>query len=121
MSVSRAERRVALVRRQALLLDGARQVALDRRAAALPELGRHLAPDGLVARGHADLRDPGAHRAQSDDSDLHAGDPTEESAAPARPVDMKLALLVFVLLLAVLGAFVELVRGRRPVLVARPA
>ena len=56
-----------------------------------------------------------------DDSDLHAGDPTEESRRAARPVDMKLALLVFVLLLAVLGAFVELVRGRRPVLVARPA
>jgi hypothetical protein len=36
-------------------------------------------------------------------------------------VDVKLALLVFVLLLAVLGALVELVRGRRPVLVARPA
>jgi hypothetical protein len=34
---------------------------------------------------------------------------------------MKLALLVFLLLLAVLGAFAELVRGRRPVLVARPA
>jgi hypothetical protein len=34
---------------------------------------------------------------------------------------MKLALLVFVLLLAVCGAFIELVRGRRPVLVARPA
>ena len=34
---------------------------------------------------------------------------------------MKLALLVILVLLAVLGAFIELVRGRRPVLVARPA
>jgi len=34
---------------------------------------------------------------------------------------MKPALLVFLLVLAVLGALVELVRGRRPVLVARPA
>jgi hypothetical protein len=45
----------------------------------------------------------------------------EESPAPARPVGMKLALLVILVLLAVLGAFIELVRGRRPVLVARPA
>jgi hypothetical protein len=34
---------------------------------------------------------------------------------------MKLVLLVILVLLAVLGACIELVRGRRPVLVARPA
>jgi hypothetical protein len=45
----------------------------------------------------------------------------EETAAPVRRVSMKLALLVILLLLAVWGAFIELVRGRRPVLVTRPA
>jgi hypothetical protein len=34
---------------------------------------------------------------------------------------MKLALIVMLLMVAVSGALVELVRGRRPVLVARPA
>jgi hypothetical protein len=36
-------------------------------------------------------------------------------------VNMKLALATALLLLAFLGAFAELARGRRPVLLARPA
>ncbi len=45
----------------------------------------------------------------------------KKARRPPVLLDMKLALLVILVLLAVLGAFVELVRGRRPVLVARPA
>ena len=35
----------------------------------LAQLGRHLATDGLEPGLDAELRDPGAHRAQADDAD----------------------------------------------------
>ena len=85
VSVSRAERRVALVARQALLLDGASEVALDRRASALRELHRHLAADRLVPGGDADLRDARAHRSEPDDADFHAAI-LRKIAAPPRVV-----------------------------------
>jgi hypothetical protein len=45
----------------------------------------------------------------------------EDSLSLARRVNMKLALVIALLVLAVCGALAELVRGRRPVLVARLA
>jgi hypothetical protein len=45
----------------------------------------------------------------------------EDRATFARRVGMKLAFLAALLLLAAYGAFAELARGRRPVLVAKPA
>jgi len=45
----------------------------------------------------------------------------EERAGAARPVSMRHALVAALLLLAVVGALVELLRGRRPVLLAAPA
>jgi hypothetical protein len=45
----------------------------------------------------------------------------EEGTARARRVDMKLAFAIGLLLLALVGALGELVRGQRPVLIARPA
>jgi hypothetical protein len=45
----------------------------------------------------------------------------EDGVPSARRVHMKLALVVVLLLVAVFGAAAELVRGRRPVLIARPA
>jgi hypothetical protein len=43
----------------------------------------------------------------------------EEGVSNARPVDMKIALVIALLVLAVCGALAELVRGRQPVLIAR--
>jgi hypothetical protein len=45
----------------------------------------------------------------------------EEGTARARRVDMKLAFAIGLLLLALVGALAELMRGRRPVLLASPA
>jgi hypothetical protein len=112
------ERSVALVRRHALLLDGATEVTLDRRAAALSERHLHLAAHGVVPGGDADLRDSRAHRAESDNADLHAGDPREDAAAAARPVDMKTLVVIALLLLALIGAVVSALRGRRPALLS---
>ena len=91
------ERRIALVRAHALLLDGAAEVALDRRAPALGELHRHLAADRLVPGGHADLRDARTHGSQPDDADLHAGDPSAPSVDVA----------------ALLGRAHQAIQGRR--------
>ena len=51
------------------LLDLAREEVADPVARALAELGRHLAADRVDARLDAELRDPGAHRAEPDDPD----------------------------------------------------
>jgi hypothetical protein len=45
----------------------------------------------------------------------------EEGTPFARRVAMKVAFLAVLLLLAAYGALAELTRGRRPVLLARPA
>ena len=70
------------------LLNLAREEVLDPAACGLPQLVGHLAPDGLEPRLHRELRDARAHRSQTDDSDLHAAEPTEPSvrdrAPPAR-------------------------------------
>jgi hypothetical protein len=44
----------------------------------------------------------------------------EDREPSARRVDMKLAFLAVLLLLAAYGVLAELARGRRPVLITRP-
>ena len=57
---------------------------VDAGARLLPQLGGHLAPDGLDAGLDAELRDARAHRAQSDDSDLHLREGAYVAARAAR-------------------------------------
>ena len=68
------------------LLDLAREEMPDPTCGGLTELGRHLAADHVEARLHGDLRDPGAHRAEPDDTDpLHVhGAGIYPSRAPDR-------------------------------------
>ena len=68
------------------LLDRTPDVVLDRPAGALAKLVADLAADRLEAGLRGDLRDPGAHRAQADDSHPtnHAPDATEEVPPLAR-------------------------------------
>ena len=61
-----AERRIALVRRQPTLLDPPLEIVGDPLSSALAQLLAHLAADRLDPRLHADLRDPGTHRAETD-------------------------------------------------------
>jgi hypothetical protein len=81
-----AERRVAFVGGRLALLDRTPDVVLDRLAGALAELLVDLPPDRLETRLRRDLRDPGAHRAQADDSHPtnHVPDATEEVPPLAR-------------------------------------
>jgi len=44
----------------------------------------------------------------------------EDGRSVARRVDVKLALVIALLVVAVCGALAELARGRQPILVARP-
>jgi hypothetical protein len=75
------------------LLDLARQEVADPGARLLAQLGSHLAADRLDARLDAKLRDPGAHGAEPDHSDLahvrHGGGsyPLGEVAPAARVLD----------------------------------
>ena len=64
------DRRVARALLQLPLLDLAREEVRDPAARLLGQLERDLAADGVHARLDAELRDPGAHRAQPDDPDL---------------------------------------------------
>src|SRR5262249_26727760 len=78
------QRSLALVGRHPTLLDAARQVAIDCRASAFGELVRHLTPDRVETRLHADLRDASAHRPEADDANPHTRDPTASMTAVAR-------------------------------------
>ncbi len=69
MSVKRVQRRLTLHRGHLLLVDLALQEVRDPIARLRSELVRDLTADGLVARFDRQLRDPGAHRAESDDAD----------------------------------------------------
>ena len=67
------------------LLDLAREEMRDPVARPLAELEGDLATDGLDAGLDAELRDPAAHRAQSDDADLRISFATRRSL-PSRTV-----------------------------------
>src|SRR4029453_3276515 len=81
-----AERRVAFVGSRIALLYRTPDVVLDRPAGAFAKVVADLAADRLEARLGRDLRDPGAHRAQADDSHPtnHTPDATEEVPPLAR-------------------------------------
>ncbi len=82
------DRAVPLLLRALALLDLAREEVTDPRRGRLAELVGDLAPDDGEARLDRDLRDPGAHRAEPDDSDLldlhGGGNLPRPSAADAR-------------------------------------
>ncbi len=64
------DRLVARALLQLALLDLAREEVRDPAVRLLGQLERHLPADGVHACLDAELRDPGAHRAQPDDTDF---------------------------------------------------
>ena len=80
MSVEPAQGLVARSLLELALLDLARQEVADPLARLLPQLRADLAADGLDPGLDAELRDPGAHRAEPDDPTFPisatAADPT---------------------------------------------
>src|SRR3990172_6905822 len=83
------KRRGLLLRAEPPLVDAAREIAVDPGPGPLAELRAHLAPDDVEPGLDADLRDPGAHGPEPDDTDdtyLHVRDPT---AAPTEKPPLK--------------------------------
>src|SRR4029453_19216185 len=64
-----AEGLVSLLSRHTLLVDLALEKVRDPLARRLPERVGDLSSDHLVARLDAELRDPGPHRAETDDAE----------------------------------------------------
>src|SRR5439155_465664 len=124
-----AECRVALLGRHLPLLDRAAEEVLDRPAGPLAELLAHLAADGLEPGLRGDLGDPRAHRSQTDYANatnhnamLTRGRTQASLPSSEHMTRFLLATLAFGLCaLAVIGAFTQAARGRRPVLLARRA
>ena len=76
------DRRVARFLLECSLLDLPRQEVCDLNARRFATVGVDLTPDRVEARLDRELRDPGAHRAEADDADLHRRSTTPAIAMP---------------------------------------